>query len=74
MTPKGAMMLIAAGVLAWGIFLGIGAYLFNHNIMRFVMVMGCVGGFLAFWGVMLYARSVRLKRQKPRRLGSRDAC
>jgi hypothetical protein len=74
MTPNRAMLLIAAAVLVWGVFLAVGAYYFNHNVWRFVMVMGCVGGFLAFWGIMLAVRSARLKRQKSRRLGPRDAC
>ncbi len=75
MNSNRAIPLIFAAVLAWGVFLGIGAYLFNHNILRFVMVMGCVGAFLGFWAIMLVARSARLKREdKPRRLGPGDAC
>ena len=74
MTPQRAIPLIFVAVLVWGVFLAIGAYYFNHNIWRFVMVMGCVGAFLASWGIMLASRNARLKRDKPHRLGPRDAC
>jgi predicted Na+-dependent transporter len=74
MKPKLVILLIMGAVLAWGIFHAIGAYTFNHNPMRLVMVMACVIGFLGFWGAMLAARQARLKRGRPRRLGSRDAC
>lgn len=74
LSPRFAIPLIVASVLVWGLFLGIGAYLYNHNIWRLVMVMGCVTGFLGFWGIMLAARRARLNREKRRRLGPRDAC
>ncbi len=77
MTPKSTILLIMGGVLAWGLFHAVGAYLnfrWNSNPWRFVMVLGCTLGFLGFWGVMLAARNARLRKEKTRRLGPRDAC
>jgi hypothetical protein len=62
-----ALALIMVAVLAWGIFHAIGAYRFNHNPMRAVMVLACVAGYLGFWGAMLAARRARLARQSKER-------
>ncbi|MBL9125240.1 MAG: hypothetical protein JNG90_16505 [Planctomycetaceae bacterium] len=55
--------LIMAAVLAWGIFHAIGAYTFNWNIYRPLMVLGCSLGFLGFWLLMLESRKRRLARR-----------
>lgn len=62
------MLLIALALIAWGLFLAIGAYLNygNYDPWRFVVVLGCVLGFLAFWGVMLRSRRRRLNRRGKR--------
>jgi len=76
MKPRNVILLIMAGVLAWGLFHAIGAYFnfkLNSNPWRFVVVLGCVLAFLAFWGLMLAQRNARLRRGN-RRLGPRDAC
>lgn len=49
------MWLVAGGLAAWGLFLGLGAYLGldpetpDRDIRRFLVVTGCVGAFLAVW-------------------------
>jgi predicted Na+-dependent transporter len=58
-----ALALIMLAVVAWGIFHAIGAYKFNHNPWRAVMVLACVAGYLGFWIAMLAARRARLSRQ-----------
>jgi hypothetical protein len=58
-----AFALIMVAVVAWGIFHAVGAYRFNHNPMRAVMVLGCVAVYLGFWGLMLAARRARLARE-----------
>lgn len=76
MNANRAIWLIMAGVLAWGVFHAVGAYLNyaeNSNPWRFVVVLGCVLAFLAFWATMLAARSARLRKQNQRRLGPGDA-
>jgi len=62
-----AFALIAVAVLAWGVFHAVGAYRFNHNPMRAVMVLGCVGAYLGFWGLMLASRKARLARRSKER-------
>jgi predicted Na+-dependent transporter len=64
MRPQYAILLIVVGVLGWGVFHAIGAYRFNHDPRRFVVVMACVLGFLAFWGAALASRRARLRREK----------
>lgn len=54
---------IMLAVVAWGTVQAIGAYRFNHNPWRAVMVLSCVGAFLGFWGILLARQS-----RGPRRL------
>ncbi|MCS5617413.1 MAG: hypothetical protein O3C39_07525 [Planctomycetota bacterium] len=54
---------VALAILAWGIFHAIGAWRFNHNPLRAVVVLVCVGAFLGFWMVMLAARQRRLAKE-----------
>ncbi len=61
--PPGAERLlrwVMAGVVAWGCVHAIGAWRFNHDPRRAVVVLGCVAAFLGFWLVMLAARRRRL--------------
>jgi RsiW-degrading membrane proteinase PrsW (M82 family) len=53
---------VVAGVLAWGVFHAIGAWRFNNNPLRAVVVLACVGAFLGFWMVMLAVRQRRLSK------------
>ena len=53
---------IMLAVLVWGSLLAAGAWTFNHDIRRPIVVMVCVLGFLGFWGAMLSARRRRLDR------------
>jgi hypothetical protein len=50
------------GIVLWGGFHAIGAYRYNHNVYRAVMVVACVAGFLGFWLAMLAARRARIAR------------
>jgi hypothetical protein len=56
---KRAILLIVAGLFAWGIYHAVGAYLYNHNPWRAVVVMTCVCGFLGFWLLLLATRRPR---------------
>ena len=58
-----AFALIMVAVLAWGIFHAVGAYRYNHNPLRAVMVLACVAAYLGFWGAMLATRRARLARR-----------
>ena len=46
----------------WGIFHAIGAWRFNNNPLRAVVVLACVGAFLGFWMAMLAVRQRRLSK------------
>lgn len=56
--------IIMLAVLAWGVFHAIGAYRFNWNIGRPLMVLGCSLAFLGFWLLMLQSRKRRLQRRQ----------
>lgn len=45
---------IVLGVFLWGTLHAVGAYMFNWNIWRAVVVIICVDGFLAFWLLLLW--------------------
>ncbi len=50
----GPILIIMAGVLVWGAIHSYGAYLLNHNPLRGVVISAFTGGFLAFWGLLIY--------------------
>ena len=45
---------IMLGISIWGVVHAYGAYLLNHNPLRGLVVGAFTGGFLAFWGLMIY--------------------
>ncbi|GAA4431701.1 hypothetical protein [Bremerella cremea] len=56
---------IIAALAVWGIYLAIGSYLGMgegtraYDIRRGLMVIACMGGFLLFWGALLWNRNRR---------------
>jgi len=66
-TPDGAWRLILAimaGLVAWGVFHGVGAWRLNHDVRRLFVVLACVGVFLGFWGTLLRIKSRALGRER----------
>lgn len=55
-----AIPLIVVAVLLWGAFHALGAYNFNANPLRAVVVMVCVLGYLGIWGLLLAVRKARM--------------
>lgn len=55
---------VVLGVLAWGLFHAVGAWRFNNNPLRAVVVLACVLGFLGFWMTMLAVRQRRLSSRR----------
>ncbi len=55
-----AIPLIVLAVVGWGIFHAVGAYQFNHNPLRGVVVMVCVAGYLGIWMLLLRVRKAQL--------------
>ena len=53
---------VVAGIVVWGIFHAIGAWRFNHNPLRAVVVLACVAAFVGFWMTMLAVRQRRLSK------------
>jgi hypothetical protein len=53
---------VVAGIVVWGIFHAIGAWRFNHNPLRAVVVLACVAAFIGFWMTMLAVRQRRLSK------------
>ncbi len=50
------MSWIVLGLVAWGLYLALGDYLRNHNLLRSLVTVLCVAAFLAIW---LAAMAVR---------------
>ncbi|PQO46375.1 hypothetical protein [Blastopirellula marina] len=59
---------IIAALAVWGIYLAIGSYLSlgggtrPMDIRRALVVLACMGGFLLFWGALLWNRARIQKR------------
>jgi hypothetical protein len=71
MTNRGWIGLIIVALLAWGGFHAVGAYLYNHNPWRGLIVVACSVAFVGFWLAMLASRRARLSRkQADEQLGS----
>ncbi|MBX3412050.1 MAG: hypothetical protein KF708_04975 [Pirellulales bacterium] len=64
MTNRGWIVLIIFALLAWGTFHAVGAYQYNHNPWRAVVVVLCSLAFVGFWLAMLASRRARLEREK----------
>jgi hypothetical protein len=55
---------VVAGIVLWGVFHAIGAWRFNHNPLRAVVVLVCVAAFVGFWMTMLAVRQRRLSQRR----------
>lgn len=61
--PEKILRGIMLALIAWGVIQALGSWLFNHDPRRPLLVLACVGGFLAFWLAALTARRRRLESQ-----------
>jgi hypothetical protein len=52
--------LIFGGLVLWGAYVAIGAFLYNRNPWRPLIIMASVGLFLGIWLLLLWSRSRRL--------------
>ncbi|MHC2069087.1 hypothetical protein ACYFX5_16575 [Bremerella sp. T1] len=61
------LAVVIAALAVWGIYLAIGSYLGladgtrGFDIRRGLIVIACMGGFLLFWGALLWNRQRRLR-------------
>jgi hypothetical protein len=56
---------IMVALVAWGVLQALGAWLFNQDPLRPLIVLGCVGGFLGFWLALLSVRRRRGVADRP---------
>ena len=56
------IVLLVAALAAWGLYHAVGAYLFNNDIRRGLVVLACMGVFLGFWLSLLLLRKRRRTR------------
>ncbi len=61
-STRNVLTLIMLGVLAWGAIHALGAYWYNYNPWRALVVMSCVLAYLGFWMLMLQQRARRKSR------------
>ncbi|MFM8292793.1 MAG: hypothetical protein ACKONH_00965 [Planctomycetia bacterium] len=52
---------IMLAIVGWGAIHAVGAWRFNHDARRPLVVLGCVLAFLGFWSLMLAARRRRIE-------------
>ena len=65
--PPDAERLIAWimwALVAWGVFHAAGAWTFNHDARRPLVVLACTAAFLGFWLALLSARRRRIEREQ----------
>jgi hypothetical protein len=56
------IVLLVAALAAWGLYHAIGAYFFNKDVRRGLVVLACMALFLAFWLILLRVRKSRQQR------------
>ena len=59
LSPRLLLGLIMGGMIVWGAYIAIGAYLYNHDPRSGLLVMLFVGLFLGFWLIMLWSQGRR---------------
>jgi hypothetical protein len=57
------IVLLAAALAAWGLYLSIGAFLFNHDVRRGLIVFVCMTAFLGWWLLLVRYRTKRNSEQ-----------
>lgn len=58
------ILAIMSALVIWGSLHALGAYLFEHDYRKPLVVYGFMLAFLGFWAVMLASRSRRIRRQR----------
>jgi predicted permease len=53
------IVLLVAALTAWGLYHAVGAFLFNKDVRRGLVVFACMALFLAFWLSLLKLRKSR---------------
>jgi hypothetical protein len=53
------IVLLAAALAAWGLYHAVGAFLFNHDVRRGLVVFACMGAFLGWWLLLVRYRAKR---------------
>jgi len=61
-TPRWALPLIVLALVAWGLIDALGAYWFNHDPRRGIIVLVAVGSFVGLWTLLL---ATRRRRRRP---------
>jgi len=59
-------LIVIGALLAWGLYLAIGALFAHgdkHRFARPLIIFGCVAAFVGFWLLMLHLRRRRLERE-----------
>jgi ABC-type transport system involved in Fe-S cluster assembly fused permease/ATPase subunit len=56
------LTIVMAALALWAVYIAVGAYWYNFNPWRAVVVLGCMAAFLGFWLLMLWARARRSQR------------
>jgi hypothetical protein len=52
-------LIVWAGLFAAGAYLNLGADRPRHDVRKPLIILGCMAGFLAFWGAALWLRARR---------------
>jgi hypothetical protein len=57
------IVLLAAALALWGLYHAVGAFLFNHDVRRGLVVLACMAAFLGWW--LLLVRYRTKKKSEP---------
>jgi hypothetical protein len=51
------IVLLLTALAAWGLYHAVGAFLFNHDVRRGLVVFVCMAAFLGWWLLLLRGRA-----------------
>jgi hypothetical protein len=60
-SPRMVLTVIMGGMALWAVYVAVGAYLYNFDPWRAVIVLGCMAAFLGWWLLLLYTQGGKKK-------------
>jgi hypothetical protein len=57
------IVLLAAALATWGLYQAVGAFLFNHDVRRGLVVFACMAAFLGWWLLLVRHRTKKKSEQ-----------
>ena len=65
MSQRTLLMIIMGTLVAWALYVAIGAYWYNFDLMRAIVVLACMAAFLGIWLLLFWSRGGDTRSSRP---------